>query len=1066
MLRVVTGPFHPGLQTALVEQLRQAKADDPLAPVAILVPSSPLVHHLQRVLTVEAGLSLLNVRIWTFHQLALRLSEECDPTDGSRFTLKVVDPLFFEQLIRHLLQRGARGFEPFRSLGRSSGTWAGLWATVRDLKDAMVDEQEALRAIEEGCFDAEDAAWLRALFTLYGAVEQVRRALRVGTPDDLAAALLPRIPSSPFLGSLHRLFYYGFYDLTQVQLAFFEAVTRRVPATLFFPLTGDPREKFARKFFERYVQPIVAHPGDVQRVSTPAGARTTAIPSEPSIRSVVGVAEELASACRQILELVETNGYRFEEIGVVARTLEPYRLDLAGAFDRHRIPFRCSVGRPLIHEPLCKTVLQLASLPLNDGYWTSVLDVVSSPLYRSPRHDEAPQEVRPDLWRLVVPALHIVRGREDWGRLLPVDGAGTGSGPGDDERLSAAPVEIPVATRELLYHLVSDLLEDCSALPTEGRLARMVAACRTLVARYLPRRNPSDARRAGGGDDPLDPAWEAIDGALASVEALEPIAESVTWAEFVELLTHACERATLPVAAGEHGGVLVLDAMAARGISFKALFLLGMNEQVFPRAIREDAFLRDRHRRVLEATVGFKIDEKLSGYDEEALLFAHLGRAAGRRWFLSYQRADEDGRALAPSSYLAEVAHAAVGEPLPVQVIPRRFAERVAQSPHLRRFLPLHDLLQWAILHKQDPDLLLAAVGQETALFRRASEALLVLEDEEPGLTTFDGRAGTIDPQWTRVRHRGVAPTSLQRYAQCPFRYFSADVLGLSSVRREASHDVDPALLGILCHGALRACYSDLIASGWPAVSVPDDDLAARIHQAVEEGAMACERQRHTGHALLWDMAKQEIRRLVAALVRDDEREAREQGYVPVAFEVEADGRLPVWGEEADGALKIHGRVDRIDRHRDTGQVRVVDYKLKLGPELPSEDHALERSAVRGLRLQPPFYTRLEFSDLAAPFEAQFIFLGPRWSPPIARRSFQRDAWATETGRRLRETIRLLVEGVRAGLFPIVPGSYCETCEFWAICRRTHTPSNWRAAHSPEVGSLRSIRRARVEGAE
>ena len=36
-----------------------------------------------------------------------------------------------------------------------------------------------------------------------------------------------------------------------------------------------------------------------------------------SMRSVVGVEEELASACRQILDLVETHGYRFDDIGVV-----------------------------------------------------------------------------------------------------------------------------------------------------------------------------------------------------------------------------------------------------------------------------------------------------------------------------------------------------------------------------------------------------------------------------------------------------------------------------------------------------------------------------------------------------------------------------------------------------------------------------------------------------------------------------------------------------------------------------------------------------------------------------
>jgi ATP-dependent helicase/nuclease subunit B len=88
----------------------------------------------------------------------------------------------------------------------------------------------------------------------------------------------------------------------------------------------------------------------------------------------------------------------------------------------------------------------------------------------------------------------------------------------------------------------------------------------------------------------------------------------------------------------------VLDVMAARGLPVPALFVLCCNDQVIPRSIREDPFLRDRHRRVLAETLGFKIDEKLSGYEEEAVLLALTQQAATDRLYVSYQRADEQGR--------------------------------------------------------------------------------------------------------------------------------------------------------------------------------------------------------------------------------------------------------------------------------------------------------------------------------------------------------------------------------------------------------------------------------------
>ena len=83
-----------------------------------------------------------------------------------------------------------------------------------------------------------------------------------------------------------------------------------------------------------------------------------------------------------------------------------------------------------------------------------------------------------------------------------------------------------------------------------------------------------------------------------------------------------------------------------------------MNEGVFPRTIREDAFLRDRDREVLERDLGYKVSQKLAAFDEEKLLFTLLVGAARERLYCSFQRADDSGRGLAPSWYVDELKRA------------------------------------------------------------------------------------------------------------------------------------------------------------------------------------------------------------------------------------------------------------------------------------------------------------------------------------------------------------------------------------------------------------------------
>lgn len=1053
MLKVVTGRFHPILESALVDRVRRFKADDPLAPLAIVVPSNPLADRLRTLLAVEHRLSLLNLRVLTFHQLALRLADEM----RIDHTLpRVVDELFFEQVIRYLVCHRLSRHEPFQRLGRTAGTWGALWATIRDLKDALVDPDHMIRGLREGCFDDDDRGWLESLVTLYAAVSESGRTLGVGTQNDLAESLTPLMPTSLFLRPFKAVLYYGFYDLTQVQLSFFEAVSRAKETTLFFPLEDEPAYDFARRFFDRCIRPLAA---TVDRKSEPNPTSSAAGQEvQLAIRNVIGPEEELASACRTILELVETNGYRFGEIGVVARTLDPYGPHIRSVFDRHRVPFCTTAARSLMEEPTCKVIVQLVSLPLNDWYAPFVLDVVTSPFYTTTLCDDRSPAYRPEQWRLAVQALRITRGTDEWNRLRRVGRESLALG---DEESPLDSSAIAPETLALLRQVVAELMEDCSTLPSKGTIGRLVEACRTLIERRIRRSDPRSS-----AEDPLAAdqmaTWAALDRLWGTLTDLEPLNEELTWAEFVELLTRAIEKTTVPIASVSCAGVTVADVMAARGVPFKALFLLGLNDQVFPRSIREDGFLRDRHRRVLDATLGFKIDEKLSGYEEERLLFHLACRSAHHRLYLSYQRADESSRMLAVSPYLDDAARLFGAEHANGDAVPRRLTERMKQRPTERFFIAPSDLIQWSALNGRNPADLIDALGRDGGLFRHAIEALGRIEADDHQLNEFDGVTGQLETHWRRLLDQGMAPTPLERYARCPFQYFAADVLRLEANRLVIEPGPDAALVGSLCHAVLRHCYERLVQAGWPIQRVKEDELKGIVASSVERAAADLESRQGVGPYLLWEMAKETVCQLVRGAVEADEAEQAEQPYSPIAFEAEGEGVVPetLGGEP----VKIRGRVDRLDRHRVSGALRVIDYKFKMGSAMKSEDRNLVQSAIRGYRLQPPLYSCLSVQGSSSPDLVQFFFLAPQWMPSVSRSTFERPSWSSETGLLIRKTLSALIDGIRAGRFFILPDGYCDGCLYRPACRREHGPTWWRAYRAAEPKSLRAMRKQKVNG--
>jgi len=1064
MLRIVTGPFHPTLDRALVEDIRSCKTDDPFAPLAVIVPSASLVEQLKQLLARHEPRAFLNIHFLTFHQLALRLRDELAvvPETGPEPSLQLVDDFFFEQLVQQVVRRNLPGLEPLTRLPASPGTWKGLWATVRDLKDAVVTPTTALKALTEEVFEEEDQPWLRSMFTLHAAIMEAGRSLGVGSPDDLAASLGRDLSSSSFLKGLQRLFYYGFYDLSQVQLSFFGSVIRVAPTTLYFPLQNFPAFLFARQFFERHLLPLA----ETHEDRSGEGDRTaTAELVELSVTNVIGVEEELATVCREILILIEVNGYRLDEIGVVARTLEPYQSRLQSVFDQYLVPFTSTAGQPLSREPLVKTLLRLASLPLNDFDRDAMLDVVTSPFYHAKAVGDARENFRPDIWRSLVYTLGITKGEAEWRRLNEPASSSilrdAEAGPDEDDQAMVGTRETSQLT--YLWELVSRLIHDCRALPAQGSIGTLTEAFLTLVQSHVHVPDLFDIPLSESPDPTdLTKVGSLIRSSLARLQQLDPLGGDLSWEEWVKLFRRVLGETSIPIEAGSHQGVQVLDAMTARGRTVRALFVLGMNEKIFPRFVREDPFLRDRQRVVLESTLGYKIDEKLAGHEEELLLFELLSRSATNRLYLSYQRADETGRVMAPSGFIAMALRDPRFVGKPEEAVPRRLTQRISEQPSIQDLLPGEELALGCLLQGHDALPVLDAMGRDRPLFEQGLATLNTIERESPELGPFDGMVGTQPPALPTAMERSFSPTALERYATCPFQYFAEKVLRLEPVRRFLHDHLPPLTLGTLVHESLRVSYERLVQLQWPDGSLTEATVQSTVNAAVTDTFAAHAASQGTGHALLWTLAREQATALVTAAVSSDQAEYQATGFRPIAFEAAAQGTVPLESDASPVSLKIHGTLDRVDYRADPPALRIVDYKFKQGNEITAVDRNLALSAVRGFRLQPPLYARMTLPSLPAATDVQLLFLAPQWKQPISRSTFDAGLWIGHTGDMIRQTLSTLLQGIANREFFILPDGYCDYCEFSGACRRHDAMAWWRSYRSPQARVLRRLRKQKV----
>jgi len=1082
-MKTVLGPFHPHLENALVAEIRAQKADNPLLPLLILVPSDSLRRRLKILLTREQNLSLVNLQLLTFHQLSLRLWSE---VNGMNPPI-LCDDLFLEEVLRQIIRTKLTGTEAFAGIEERAGGCAALWQTLRDLRDGMVEPSVALEALREGHFAARTSERTSDLLALLQTLRLFCQEKGIEDQSDLDKLNTERAPLSQFLSQFAQIFYYGFYDLTQIQVDLLHSIVQNYPAAVFFPLlrTQPSHEgwSFAERFYQRYIYGATA---TTTLIETPA--RQDNLPStfrlfdqvadrpyaplpktwRCQILNAFGIHDEVGTAAKEILRLVNDDGMTFNDIGVVARTLDAYGPPIKEIFHNHHIPITGVIEEPLVQFPLTKAVILLLNLPAKDYLRTQVIDLLSSPYFQLDSSGMDKVLPRSDMWDLATRELAICKGIHEWRRLQDYttrDLILSQVAHHDEPRM----IRIAAVQIRGLVNIFNAISMDLNTLPPEASWNHYVDVWRGLLKKYLGISPQTDKMELEKSENLVHMEILAILDRLAGLDLAHA---NTSLSDFSQTFQHWLERCTVSAPTLNAAGVAVLNATAARGQSFRALFILGLNEGVFPRTIREDAFLRDRDRETLERDLGFKVNQKLAGFDEEKLIFTLLVNAAKERLYCLFQRSDESGRVLAPSWYLAELRRALEGhadDHLKECTIPRSIADKTNTEPFDRDDLLLPEELAVRLsLDDGDPTTLIDAFDLSPAIYKHGRQVVERLDLSSGPLDAFDGVVSPLSDYWDYFSERGPSPTALETYGRCPFQFFAQHVLGLERLERpEDIMGPSPSEFGELGHLILKLTYQELIDRGYFSSEGSAVDIESTLTTIAERAFAEHASNNPVGYPLAWEILQEGLAQLLRQVIALDLQEISNSGYLPVAVEIDAKDKLgPNWPEPLNG-LTIRGRMDRIDCDKTKNRLRVVDYKFKFGASSTTEDKDLYRAALRGEKLQPPFYFLLgkrltspkEIQTLAPEVEASFYYIAPRWTDgPLVTTSFNSQGFTGKIGEEIRNTISYLARGIQNGRFFIQPGEYCRHCDVAEICRKNHPPSLWRAENDPLTHPHRQLR--------
>lgn len=634
---------------------------------------------------------------------------------------------------------------------------------------------------------------------------------------------------------------------------------------------------------------------------------------------------EVEAVAADMIRLCREEGYRWRDLGVLARDRENYEELLETVFQDYDIPFFSDNKRKSAHHPLAELL-------------RSALEAVRTwryePLFRCFKTDffDAERRQIDDLENYVLEfGIRGSRWRmdEDWTyvKRLSLD---------EEDETGAAKAERLAQINATRRKVAAPLLRFEERMKRAQNAAAMTEALYELLVDLDAAQTLENwalaAERAGALDEALEhrQLWEAIIGLFDQLvetsgeEKLSPDAFDALVGDALEALTLSLIPPGLDYATIASFDQNSLD-------NTPAIYIIGASEGILPRRARGEGLLSDDDRARL-AELGISLPSGAGGdnFAERYLIYSALTRATRYLW-ISYPLADSEGGGLKPSPIAGRVREMlalrkiesiplspAYGDEKRLIARPRQAVSKLAGAlgnyKRDNRLAPIwRDVYNWARDEKQTREILRAVLA---GLFHRAEK--------------FPLRRALAGKLFARHKRLKGSVTRFERFRACPFRHFAEYGLRL---KERCEYRFSAPDLGQFLHAALKAYGDRMAEEGRRWGDLDDEQSKAVCAQIVEKLAPKLQNE------ILLSTAKYQhllgrIRRTVERSVQRLAEFDRVSAFKPAALE-KSFGRgtfdlaAPIYDLGDGYRLEISGQIDRIDAMEEEGKryFLVIDYK-------------------------------------------------------------------------------------------------------------------------------------------